>query len=363
MSEGIIRHMYPGGNTPIGFFSYYPYIIDRKKAKRIYILKGGPGTGKSTLMRKVGLGLAKKGLNVEFMHCSSDNNSLDGVVIPDLGIAMVDGTAPHIVDPVYPGAVDEIINLGQYWNEEGFEDSRQEIIAVNSKIKSHFATAYRYLRAASALQEDTESIYEEALDKGRENLFSRKLILLVLGDRPPAGTPGDQRCLFASAITPRGFSDYLDSLCINHKIIRLSAPAGISTHRILEALKYESLLRGLDIETFFCPMSPHRIEHIVIPELSVSIITANEYHDISVMDNENCSTYFVNELYEKEKLERFSKQLGFNRLYAEALLERAIESIASAKASHDELEKHYIKNMDFNGLSQLRDHFLEQFPL
>lgn len=360
MSEGIIRHMYPGGNTPGGFFSYYPYIIDRTTAKRVYILKGGPGTGKSTLMRKVGLELAKQGLNIEFMHCSSDNNSLDGVVIPKLRIAMIDGTSPHIVDPVYPGAVDEIINLGQFWNQEGFAESREEIIALNSKIKGCFATAYRYLNAASSLKEDTESIFEETLDKGREALFSNELVLMLLGNGHPAKTPGRQRCLFASAITPRGFSDYLDSICANNKIIRLSAPSGNSTQRILEALKYEAILRGYDIETYFCPMSPKRIEHIVIPELLVSVVTANEYHDISDINNENCCNYFINEFYKKEKIENYSKQLGFNRLYSEALLERAIECIAEAKAVHDELESHYIKNMDFDSLSQFRDSLLER---
>ena len=52
------------------------------------------------------------------MRCSSDNNSLDGIVIPKLKIAILDGTA-HVVDPVFPGVVDEIINLGQFWDEKG----------------------------------------------------------------------------------------------------------------------------------------------------------------------------------------------------------------------------------------------------
>jgi len=34
---------------------------------------------------------------VEYHHCSSDGNSLDGVALPDQGIALLDGTAPHRV--------------------------------------------------------------------------------------------------------------------------------------------------------------------------------------------------------------------------------------------------------------------------
>lgn len=360
MPEGNIRHMYPGGNTPGGFFSYYSHILSSIEARRIFILKGGPGTGKSTIMRKVGLELVKKGFDVEFMHCSSDNNSLDGIVIPELKISLIDGTSPHMVDPVYPGAVEEIINLGQFWNEEGLSDSRESIIALNRKIKGHFTTAYRYLRAAAALKEDTESIYEQALDKGRVALFTHDLIELVLGQGIPARVSGKQRCLFASALTPRGFSDFLDSICATRQIIRLSAPAGTNTRSALEALKNTAILRGYDIETYFCPMEPHRIEHIVIPELKVSVVTANEYHDISDVNSENVSTYFFNEFYNMDVIDSYGKQLSFNRLYTEALLQRAIDCIAEAKATHDELEKHYMENMDFEGLTAFRTQLIDR---
>ncbi len=95
MSKGRIRHMFPGGNTPQGFFSYYQYILGQEEATRIFVIKGGPGVGKSTFMKKIGFAMLENGYDVEFMHCSSDNNSLDGVVIPSVGVALLDGTAPH----------------------------------------------------------------------------------------------------------------------------------------------------------------------------------------------------------------------------------------------------------------------------
>ena len=97
MEKGKIRHMFPGGNTPRGFYSFYSYILPQDEAKRIFVIKGGPGVGKSTFMKKTALELVDRGYDVEFMHCSSDNESLDGIVVPKLGIAMIDGTAPHVV--------------------------------------------------------------------------------------------------------------------------------------------------------------------------------------------------------------------------------------------------------------------------
>jgi hypothetical protein len=358
--EGIIRHMFPGGNTPLGFFSYYKYIIDLEKANRIFILKGGPGTGKSTIMIKVGLDLARQGYDVEFMHCSSDNNSLDGIVVPKLSIAIIDGTAPHVVDPTYPGAVDEIINLGELWDEDGIIKAKEKIFETSKKIKDCFERAYRYLKAAAELKADTEKIYEYALDRGKEAIFIHELKTKIFGSDIPSKNPGKQRCLFASAITPKGPSEFLDSLCIAHDVIRLCAPAGQSTKNVLESLKDEALKKGFLTETYFCPMSPKRIEHIVLPELKISVITANEYHDISDINSENNSTYFMNEFLSSEIISDFKPQLDFNRLYTDTIIQKAVDSIAMAKSFHDELEKYYIKNINFDRLTLLRKDLMKK---
>ncbi|MCX7748517.1 MAG: ATPase [Clostridia bacterium] len=95
MTKGHIKHVFPGGNTSMGFYSYYDYILGQEEATRILVIKGGPGVGKSTFMRKIGEEMVELGYDVEYMHCSSDNNSLDGIVIPGIKVALMDGTAPH----------------------------------------------------------------------------------------------------------------------------------------------------------------------------------------------------------------------------------------------------------------------------
>ncbi|HHY39366.1 MAG TPA: ATPase [Clostridia bacterium] len=91
-----MKRVFPGGNTPQGFYSFYDQIIT-PDATRILVIKGGPGVGKSTFIRTIGDEMVKYGYDVEFHHCSSDNRSLDGVVIPAIGVALIDGTSPHRV--------------------------------------------------------------------------------------------------------------------------------------------------------------------------------------------------------------------------------------------------------------------------
>lgn len=94
--KGRLKKMFPGGNTCRGFYSFYDHIIE-PDATHIFVIKGGPGVGKSTFMRKTGEELLTRGFDVEFHCCSSDNNSLDGIVVPAIKVALIDGTAPHRV--------------------------------------------------------------------------------------------------------------------------------------------------------------------------------------------------------------------------------------------------------------------------
>lgn len=54
-----------------------------------------PGGGKSSLMKDIGRRALDEGFTLEYHHCPSDPNSIDGIVINELGVAIVDGTPPH----------------------------------------------------------------------------------------------------------------------------------------------------------------------------------------------------------------------------------------------------------------------------
>ena len=95
-----------GGNTPAGFYSLYHQLSDPTRMRALYIVKGGPGSGKSTLMRRVERHAQAAGLETEQVLCSGDPDSLDALILPQLGAALVDGTAPQ-------GVVPEVHDEGQ----------------------------------------------------------------------------------------------------------------------------------------------------------------------------------------------------------------------------------------------------------
>ena len=94
METKLPTRFFLGANSPGGFQSLYSEFTD-PDSETLYILKGGPGCGKSTLMRSVGRAAEEAGLSVEYIHCSGDPMSLDGVRVPERGLAWVDGTPRH----------------------------------------------------------------------------------------------------------------------------------------------------------------------------------------------------------------------------------------------------------------------------
>ena len=72
-----------GANSRDGFASLYSGFA-AGEGDRLHIIKGGPGTGKSGFMKKLGAAAERRGLDVEYVLCSGDPDSLDGVYIPAL---------------------------------------------------------------------------------------------------------------------------------------------------------------------------------------------------------------------------------------------------------------------------------------
>lgn len=359
MEMAKIRHLFPGGNTPQGFFSYYNYIISTD-ANRIFILKGGPGTGKSTFMRKIGESLVAQGYDAEFHHCSSDNNSLDGVVIPKLGVAFIDGTAPHIVDPKHPGCVDEILNLGEYWNEKGIVTHKANIIDCTAEISKMYQRAYRLLKAAKLIYDDFAAINTQALDIAKVNQVAHELVSKIFDGHQKTGS-GKIRKLFASAITPDGPVSHLDSSvwCVG-KCHVLNGDPGTGKSTIVQTVIDTAITRGLNVEAYYCPLDPEKPEHVVIPELDTAVTTSNMPHVYRVIKNAPITSVNMNDYLNPATMEKYQETIIYDQQMFWELWAKTIACLKESKRLHDQLETYYIPYMNFQGIQDLREKTLKR---
>ncbi len=356
---GLIKNYYAGGNTSIGFYSLYDEAL--KGLDRLYILKGGPGTGKSSIMKEIGLHMADRNYDIQFLHCSSDNQSLDGVIIPTLKLGIVDGTAPHIVDPKYPGVVDEIINLGLFWNADQLRENRKEIVKLTNDISKNFLSAYHQFAEAKGIHDEWEEIYLSAMnfkkaDQVIEDLIGKIFSVEISKEKHPT-----TRRLFFGAATPEGAVNFIDNITedITKRYIVKGRP-GSGKSTLMKKIGHYAEQYRLSVEYYPCGFDPNSLDMIIIPALGTAIVDGTAPHVINptretdeVIDmfdlciDPNVEMEKEKELENVESRYKIKMTIGTNYL-------------KEAKRLHDQLEAYYIKAMDFDAINVKRDELLHE---
>lgn len=352
MAEGGTRHLFPGANTPGGFFSRYDQIAPAD-ASRVFVLKGGPGTGKSSFMRKIAEDLIQQGITVEYHHCSADPDSLDAIYIPDGRIAVMDGTAPHVIDPRFPGAVDEIINLGAYWDGAALRqpETRAAILRLTQECSFRYQRAYDALKAAHRYLEEWKAYHAACLNTGALNARTEELIAELVP--APTGRAGKARRLFASAISWCGARHWLEDLfrgAAARYVIAGEPGTGKST--LVGRIADTALARGYSLDIYHCPMYPDRVDHLYIRETGAAIITSIWPHLYT--PNTEDTVIDTNAFVDQKRLAAYQEEITGARDGFTAAIQREIAHLAKAKQTHDELERLYIPHMDFDAVEKVR---------
>ncbi|WP_018211731.1 PRK06851 family protein [Desulfitobacterium hafniense] len=354
----VIRKMFPGGVTYLGFYSYYHYLADAT-ARHIYVIKGGPGVGKSTFMKKIGEEMLKAGFDLEYHCCSSDNQSIDGIVIPELGIALLDGTAPHVVDPKIPGAVDEIINLGEYWDESLIRPYKKEIIACSQEIGRCFESAYFALKDAKNAMDEWEFYIKPDQDWQRINQIYLKTKQELFKAPSSQGT-GKTRHLFAWAHTPQGRTQHIDSLIQGmDSLYSLKGQAGTGKSTLLARLAEEAEVLNYDLEIYHNALEPDKIDLLLIPELHTALVISSEHYPYHPEFSGTLHSLDLDSELQRAGLSGTLDFIDSCRNRVEESILRAQSHSQRAKTLHDQLEQYYIPAMDFQAIDEKRRSILK----
>lgn len=268
----------------------------------LHIIKGGPGTGKSGWMKRIRAEAAARGLDSESILCSGDPDSLDALLIPALGQAWMDGTAPHVREPKLFGVDGDYVNLGRFCRLPLSGEDRQEVRACSAAYKSRYDEAYALLGKALAARGPEDCEHPDEAD----NCVRR-----LLGDG--RGEPGAIRTRFLSAVSCRGLltlEDTARTLCRETRLL----PGGGRALRRAAELAAEA---GREVIVCLDPLDGESVERVLLPREGLA---------------------FVSRKRESPAEEELCRQ--------------ACETLAEAKRLHDALEAVYRPYMDFDALNE-----------
>lgn len=342
-----------GANSPSGFCSLYHELSDPGKIRALYILKGGAGCGKSSLMKRVARHGEAAGLDTQLILCSGDPDSLDGVILPQLGAAVVDGTAPHVVEAQCPGAVEQYLDLSQFYDRAALQSAREELLAVIGEYKGHYQQAYRCLGAAGELRRNLAEAADSEELRQRLVKRARGIIGRELKGKPTGSGRLDRR--FLTALTHRGPVFLWDTVSAQAQRVYELADSNGLAHHLLSPILTAALASGHDAVACPDPMAPDRLAHLILPGLSLAFVTSGPAEP------------WPHRPYRRLRLDAMADaaegtdrpRLRFTRKMADALTEEGVSSLARAKAAHDRLEEIYNPHVDFEGVYRTADALAE----
>ena len=321
-----------------GFRSHHMEFYDSRKFTRIFVIKGGPGTGKSRMMREIAQAAEQEGATVSYIYCSSDPASLDGVVLVKgkRKIAVLDGTAPHTRCADVPGAIDEIVNLGAFWDSELLMKHREEILSLCDRKSACYQRAYRYLSIAGDIDEERQKILTSCVRWEKlKKAATRELRLLPISTQPCEETH------YLSAFGMNG-KVRLDASIKTSKVVIVSDPFGSARfflNTMRDILRDEGVYRyGLFPSCF----SDQITEAICLTGADTVYLT--EPSDLAPARRINMKRFLLPDAIAENR--RTLRLLSNER---KKMLEEAELSLREVGKYHFALEKMYGDAMDFTG--------------
>ena len=337
-----------GCPTPAGFETRFGDEINSEKFFT-YIIKGGPGTGKSTLMKRIAAELSDVD-PAELYYCSSDPDSLDAVLFRRLGVIFVDGTAPHVFEPTYPGAHQQLLDLGRFWDHEKLRAHSADIVKYSDENGRCHLRAKRFLDAVCDLGADTAAAGEAALNREKLDAYAKRLAAKLF---PRTGRPAGKISLRQiTSITPKGMMTQHAAFDGCHKYV-IEDPCYAVTDALLKSLSGHAAAAGYDVVASKNVLMHGCVyEHIVIPEIGVAILSESA----GECDKKINALRF----YDHDVLRERRRKFAFNRSVSRELTSAAVDALAAAKAVHDDLERCYIEAMDFSAVAKIAEDVVER---
>lgn len=339
-----------GSSSRNGFFSLFDRLVPKVQGQYTFLIKGGPGTGKSFFMKKIAEEIENKDIGCERIFCSSDPDSLDGVIFPSLRVCLADATAPHAMDPEYPAATGEIINLGECWNKEKLRENSEKIIELTDKNKACHKRSRRFIDSAFSVYGDGEKICRENLDRRRLERYAARVSARYF--KKPSGKIGLEKMRLLDAVTPKGyyfFNETAEELC-NRKTV-FEDDFGVAAAIVIGEIRTYALASGFSVISSPFIANEKKIRHIIIPELGLGFFTKDRFCS---PEPEGAKVISLRRFYDAEALRRSRAKLNFAKKASKELLDEAVSALKSAKEIHDELESIYINAMDFGKVEEIR---------
>ncbi len=239
--------------------------------------------------------------------------------------------------------------MGDCYDADALWPLKQEIMDCMKGYKGCYQRAYRCLSAAADIMENQRSML---LTDALSQKMAKRARGILAREIPwrKSERPGQVKQRFLGAVTHRGTMCLYGSVLAQcGRVYTLLDSCGLA-HELLLHLLAGAVDSGFDVIACPDPMAPERLAHLLIPQLNLAFLTITS------------SLPFLQKPYrairldaaaDSETIRRSRPRLRFAKKVSAALVEEAVDSLAQAKALHDNLEALYNPHVDFERVDRM----------
>lgn len=325
----MFKNYFAAANTSLGFMNFFDKVFDRSILQYVYVIQGAPGTGKSTMMKRFREHFTSLGCECDTVLCSSDPSSVDGVIVRDIGIAVIDGTSPHRAYTERPGYGDANVDLFPAFNVAGLRERAEELESLREKKIRLYTRAYACFSMAGKAEKMLFSLLDSALDDGKAAKYAQKLQGLA--------NKGGARVKITSALSAQGEIELLPD---NGSALKLKGKKGTGAHFVGRLREY--IDRG-GCENEYSPnmLSPSKADRFSVGN---TFITSSKEEGSDVM-----------RFYDKEYIRSVRGRLSLIEKTRDEMKKAGLECLKESAEAHLYMEKIYKENTDFSIIDEITE--------
>jgi hypothetical protein len=342
MSESFEVKFFAASNSRNGFINYFDRCFGESSGIcRLYVIKGGSGTGKSYLMRRVAKQAEDMGFLVEYYYCSSDPHSLDGVSVTfgdGKRMGVIDGTPPHVWEPRLPGAVENIINLGEFWDSRRLAECKSEINWLIKEKSAAYKKAYSYLAAAGNARDVERDFARSFLSLSKIRAVAERAVKDIV-----AGN-GCTHTALQCALCAKGrvrFDTYARLASRVYAVEDFYGTGSLLLGEILDASKE----KNCNVYVSRDPLCPDEIDGLYYPEADTAFLLCMA---VDKAEGEKFHALGVRRFASVDGLRAVRADLRRAVSLREDLVAAATDSFRRASDMHFKIEEIYSSAMDFD---------------
>lgn len=270
-----VRHYFVEAFTPYGYMSLLPKILE--EIKYTYLLTGGPGTGKSTMIKLIGIQLIDRGYDVDYLRSVREPDSVAGLYLPKQKVCLID-QREFITEYVnLAQSYLQVIDFSCFCKESRLEKYKERITLLEEELEILEKEIIERMGADYEINPEIgDTLPYHAVDTYLSQFMEKKEELLPANDEInnilKKIKKNSVSFFFMQGLQPDGWLNLAPKYLKDFDRICLEMD---DSSEVLRELLQEVKCLGQVIEIVIHPLKPYTMMGIIFPEKSLTVWKGN----------------------------------------------------------------------------------------